>query len=78
MRELAEKNNARFRAVHTFCSNRDVWSERVIARIENSFPTETPAQWDTIMAELEWFHPWEAGEALFIDSMDPIAKIFKE
>jgi len=73
-RKLAEKHNVRFRAIHTFCSDQDVWKERVITRANNALPDETPAQWETIMAELDAYAPWGKSEALFVDAIYPIDK----
>jgi predicted kinase len=72
VRAVAEKYRARFRVIHAFCSNKELWRERVVSRANASAPEETPAQWDTIMAELDEFHPWNQDEALFVDSIHPI------
>ena len=71
---MVERCNARFRVIHTFCSDKNVWKQRVVNRADNASPDETPAQWETIMAELDKFHPWSQTSALFIDSVNP----FKE
>ena len=69
---VAEKCQTRFCVIHTLCSDKDIWQERVVRRAENSSFTETPAHWDSIMAEMKAFHPWEHAEALFVDSILPI------
>ena len=71
-RALAKKHNARFHVIHTLCSDRNIWRERVVTRAESSSPNETPAQWDSIMAELAKFQPWNQDEALFVDAIYPV------
>jgi len=72
VRAIAEKHSARFRVIHTVCSDEHVWRERVLKRAEDSVPDETPAQWDSIMAELDKFQPWSQAEALLVDSINPV------
>lgn len=72
VRTIAKKHNAHFHVIHTLCSDKNIWRERVLKRAENSSPDETPAQWDGIMAELDKFQPWGQDEALFVDSIHPV------
>ena len=72
VRALAKKHNARFYVIHTLCSDKNIWREGVVTRAENSSPNETPAQWDSIMAEMNEFQPWDQNEALFVDSIQPV------
>ena len=72
VRAPAKKQDARFHVIHAFCSDKNIWRERVVRRAENSSPNETPAQWDSIMAELDKFQPWSQDEALFVDSIQPV------
>ena len=77
VRAVAKKCNARLRVIHTFCSDKDIWRERVLRRVENSSPNETPAQWDTVMAELDEFEHWSQDNALFVDSANSIEVNFQ-
>ena len=72
VRAVAEKCQVRFRAIHTTCSDKAVWRDRVVARAINALPNETPAQWDRVMAELNEFQPWSQEDALFVDSIRPV------
>ena len=78
VRAVAEKHKARFCVIHTFCSNKDVWMKRVLRRAEDSSPNETPAQWDTIMAELDEFQLWDRDDALFVDSFHSVEVNLRE
>ncbi len=78
VRTVAEKRNARFCVIHTFCSDKDVWMKRVLRRAEDASPNETPAQWDTIMAELDEFQPWDRDDALFVDSFQSVEVNLRE
>ena len=70
---VAEKCNAHYRVIHTVCSDEDVWRERVIKRVDNASAEETPAQWETILAELGAYDPWDESEAVFVDAIHPVA-----
>jgi len=72
VRAMVERCNARFRVIHTFCSDKDLWQKRVVTRVANASSDETPVQWETIMVELDQFHRWRDEEALFVDSMHSI------
>ena len=72
VRHVAEKSKTRFCAIHTFCSDKEIWRRRVMARADNTSPDETPAKWETIIAELDEFDPWNEDDALFVDAICPI------
>ena len=71
-RAIAEGHHAPLRVIHTFCSDKEIWRERVLKRAENSSPNETPAQWESIMVELDQFDAWGQDEALFVNSIHPV------
>ena len=74
VRAVANEYHARHRVIHTLCSDKEMWRERVIARANHASLNETPAQWDSIMAEIDQFHPWNQSEALFVDALHPVEK----
>jgi predicted kinase len=66
--ELARKYNARFLPIHVFVSDENVWKERVTTRHDES-KDKNVATWERIQHQRERFRKWEAGTALFVDSL---------
>ena len=73
---LARKYDARFLPIHVFISDEKVWEERVTVRhTELNIPEA--ATWERIQHQRERFRKWEAGTALFIDSVHPFEQNYK-
>jgi len=69
--ELARKYQARFLPIYVFISDEKIWKERVTTRFsELNHPNV--AAWEQIEHQRERFRAWEAGTALFIDSLHPV------
>ena len=67
---LAARRNARFRAIHTHCSDEAIWRERVQRRMETALPNETPASWEGVQQSRESYQPWNRTDALFVDTVN--------
>lgn len=76
--DLARKHQARFRAIHTFCSDENIWRDRVTKRIQTALPNETPATWEAIISERDNYKPWQPEDALFVDAVRSIDENFKD
>ncbi len=72
-RDIAETHRARFRPVHTFVSDEELWRRRVTERYLASDPEEGVASWPRIQAQRLGFRQWEPGTALFVDAARPVA-----
>jgi predicted kinase len=70
--QIAERYGARFRPVHTFVSDEDLWRRRVTERYLASNPEDGVASWPRIQVQRLGFRPWEPGTALFVDSARPV------
>ena len=66
--ELVKRYHARFRPIHTFCSDESIWRDRVEKRIQNALPNETPATWEGILSERNNYRLWQPEDALFVDA----------
>ena len=69
-KQIAKKHGARFRAIHTYCSDETIWRSRVLERYASASPEETPAKWEDIVTSQQNFRPWKPEEALFVDAVD--------
>lgn len=76
--DIAKKHRARFRAIHTFCSDENIWRDRVTKRIQSALPNDTPATWEAIMSEQDNYKPWRQGEALFVDAVRSTDENFRD
>ncbi len=70
--ELAIRNEAAFRPIHTYVSDEAIWRERVTCRAEASPPEDNVATWETIQEQRKAFWPWKEGSALFVDAIYPV------
>jgi hypothetical protein len=48
-----------------------LWEKRVTARFEELRNPQV-ATWQRIQHQRQWFAPWQAGTALFVDAANPI------
>jgi predicted kinase len=69
-RELARRYEARFRPIHVFISDDEVWEQRVTARYAEMKNSQV-ATWERIQHQRERFRAWEPDTALFVDSLNP-------
>lgn len=70
--ELARQYQAAFRPVYCFVSDEVLWEQRVSARFD-ALQNPAVASWARIQHQREHFRPWEAGTALFVDAVQPLA-----
>lgn len=71
-REIARKTGARFLPVYTFVSDKVTWEQRVTGRFVSRAQPGVVASWEQVQSQRRYFRPWEAGTALFIDSVQPL------
>lgn len=69
IRRTARKSAIDFYALHTFCSDEDLWRSRVEQRIRNH-PQDNPATWEQIIRQREDFRRWDQSHALFLDAVN--------
>jgi predicted kinase len=69
--ELARKYQARFLPMYIYVSDENVWKERVDARYRKLNDKDV-ATWERIQHQRQRFRTWEAGTALFIDSLNGV------
>jgi predicted kinase len=65
--EIAEKYQAEFLPIHTYCSNTTLWKERMEKR-EQNVPDWSPVGWDEVLRLKPDFLPWSERAALFLDA----------
>jgi predicted kinase len=70
-RRLARKYAIDFFAIHTFCSDEELWRARVEKR-RIEYPQDDPASWEQLIHQQEDFLPWNPADALFIDTANPL------
>lgn len=73
-RKMAEKRQARWRAIHTHISDEQVWQARLMERKRLDPTVEMMATWQTVQEQRRRYWPWSPEQALFIDGMQPIAE----
>jgi phenylalanine-4-hydroxylase len=71
IRRTARKSAIDFYALHTFCSDEDLWRSRVEQRIRDH-PQDNPATWVQIIRQREDFHRWDRSHALFLDAVNSV------
>ena len=69
--EIAQKHAAVFRPLYCYVSDELLWEKRVTARFEE-LQNPQVATWQRIQHQRQWFAPWQAGTALFVDAANPI------
>jgi predicted kinase len=74
---LARKYNARFRPIHVFVSDENLWRERVTKRF-NDLNNPDVATWERIQHQRLHFREWQPGTALFVDNAQPLEQNFDE
>jgi predicted kinase len=74
-REIAARHGARWKPVVCHCSDRSVWQGRMDNRVQY-VPHWTPVGWDEVERVLTYYSPWSKGEALFLDSVEPVVSNF--
>ncbi len=65
--ETAARHKARFCAFYCYCSDDNVWRERMTQRVQY-VPGWKPVGWDDVMRMRDYYQPWDAN-ALFVDSI---------
>jgi predicted kinase len=67
-RQVALAHGARLVGVHTTCSDRALWRQRVEERFAGSEPEDRVANWEAVLARERLFEPWAPHEALSVDT----------
>ena len=75
--EIAQHAEANFRPIYFYISDENVWRERV-ARRSAELQDPRVATWTQVTMQRQYFQPWQPGQALFIDSLNPINQNFNE
>ncbi len=70
---LAQRYAARFRPIYCFCSDAVLWQIRMQQRTRY-VPDWTPVGWDEVLRLSAEFEPWQPGEALFLDAIEPVSQ----
>ncbi|HNB37312.1 MAG TPA: AAA family ATPase [Anaerolineales bacterium] len=73
---LAYTYQTRFRPIHTFVSEEQVWRERITRRYEES--AHVTADWAQIERQRTHFLKWEPDTALFLDGMKSVEENFRQ
>jgi predicted kinase len=68
---LARQYHARFRPIHVYVSDEDLWRERVMKRFDELNDPDV-ATWERIQHQRMHFQPWEPGTAFFVDNVQPL------
>lgn len=68
---IAQAQAARFRPIHTFVSDEQVWEARVTARVSELNHPDV-STWDQIQHQRKGFRQWQPGTALFVDGVDSV------
>ena len=74
---LAQQYNFRFRPVHVYVSDEELWRERVTKRF-NDLGNPDVATWENIQHQRRHFRPWEPDTALFVDNARPLEQNFAD
>jgi predicted kinase len=70
---LARKHAAEFFAIHTFCSDEELWRARVEKR-QVEYRKGVPASWDQIIHQRKQYLPWDPADALFVDATNTLSE----
>lgn len=70
-RQLAENYGAKFRPIHIYLSDPEIWKQRVDRRLQEAPPEDDVATWDRIQIQQRDFWPWQPETALFVDGIVP-------
>ena len=70
--ELTRRYDASFRPVYCYISDDRLWQQRVTRRFDALQNQQAVATWEDIQRQREFFRPWEADTALFMDAAKPL------
>lgn len=65
--ETAARHKARFCALYCYCSDDQVWKDRMKQRVQY-VPNWKPVGWEDVIRMRDYYQPWNAN-ALFVDSL---------
>lgn len=65
--ETATRHHARFSAFYCYCSDDNLWHERMDSRVQY-VPGWKPVGWDDVLRMRQYYQPWD-DNALTIDSL---------
>lgn len=66
---IAETHGAEFRVIYCFCSDEQLWQERMQNR-RQYVPHWSPVGWDEVLKIRAYFAPWDNDKALFLDAIN--------
>jgi len=72
--QTANRNDAQFLPIYTYISDETIWRDRVERRVAKANPDDGVATWERIQEQRKSFQSWNEGDALFVDSLDPLEK----
>jgi predicted kinase len=67
--QIATQHKALFRPIYCYCSDIELWKERITAR-EQNVPDWTPVGWDEVKRIQPEFLAWKKNTALPLDAAD--------
>jgi predicted kinase len=67
-RQVALDRGARFLGIRTYCSDQELWRQRVEQRFSGSEPEDRVADWEAVLAREQLFEPWATHEVLSVDT----------
>lgn len=74
---LARNYQARFRPIHTFVSDDEIWAARVTKRYADLNNPEV-ATWERLQDQRHRFRVWEPNTALFVDGVQPVEENYEK
>lgn len=67
--EIAARHKSRFCAIYCYCSDDQIWRDRMSQRVQY-VPGWKPVGWDDVQRMRDYYQPWN-DNALFADSIYP-------
>ena len=70
---LAARHAVRFCPVYCFCSDEELWQDRMRDR-KRYVPNWTPVDWSEVKRLQTLYEPWESGAALSVDAVNALER----
>ena len=67
--EIAARHGARFCPIYCYCSDDDIWRQRMTDRV-HYIPGWKPVGWEDVLRMRQYYQPW-GDNALMVDSLNP-------
>lgn len=73
---MAKDNRAELLFVYCYCSDREVWRQRMQARVQY-VPNWTPVGWEEVERLEPTYEPWAPSYALFLDAANEMEQNYR-